>query len=278
MNPSRAKHGGPDSRAPTRAGSTGIGSRSAWLEAARARLNEIASSRRVFDLGASTYDQMTKQIHWRDQVRRVIPYFASSGRLGAGLRVLDLGCGPGVSTYALAEALPVDTKLFGVDLAPGMIARTRLHPLAADARYANVRFLLADATALPFADGAFDVVVGHSLLYLVPDRPRVLAEARRVAAPGGTLALLEPSAAGSLRAAALSSLARVGELVRRPLPTARFVASMVAWRAFSSVKGRLSAPQAEALLREAGFEECACFSTLAGLGMHCVGHVRATHR
>ena len=253
-------------------------SRAAWLEAARARISEIASSRRVFDLGASIYDQMTKQIHWREQVRRLIAYFPSSGRLGAGLRVLDLGCGPGVSTYALAEGLPVDTELVGVDLAARMIARTRHHPLAADARYAKVRFLLADATALPFADGAFDVIVGHSFLYLVPDRPRVLAEARRVAAPGGTLALLEPSATGSLRSAALSSLARAGELVRRPLPTARFVASMVAWRAFSSVKGRLSAPQAEELLREAGFEECACFSTLAGLGLHCVGHAPRTRR
>jgi ubiquinone/menaquinone biosynthesis C-methylase UbiE len=49
----------------------------------------------------------------------------------------------------------------------------------------------ADADSLPFADGGFDTVVMTLLLCTVPDVSRALAEARRVLAPGGTLAFIE---------------------------------------------------------------------------------------
>jgi SAM-dependent methyltransferase len=48
-------------------------------------------------------------------------------------------------------------------------------------------YVVADACALPFADGSFDVVVANHMLYHVPDRPSALAEIRRVLARGGVL-------------------------------------------------------------------------------------------
>lgn len=61
--------------------------------------------------------------------------------------------------------------------------------MAAEARYelageAGLSFAAADAQALPFPDASFDVVLANFMLYHVPDRPRALAEIRRVLRPG----------------------------------------------------------------------------------------------
>ena len=55
----------------------------------------------------------------------------------------------------------------------------------------NVRFEQADARALPFADGAFDIVVFDSTLSHVPEPERALAEAARVVRPGGSLGVFD---------------------------------------------------------------------------------------
>jgi SAM-dependent methyltransferase len=92
-------------------------------------------------------------------------------------RALDLGTGTGKGAVFVAERFP-DVQVVGVDLAPEMVAEARrvLPPGLAE----RVSFEVADAADLPFADGAFDLVV---LLNMIPFFP----ELRRVTAPGGTL-------------------------------------------------------------------------------------------
>jgi SAM-dependent methyltransferase len=92
-------------------------------------------------------------------------------------RALDLGTGTGKAAVVVAERFP-DVRVVGVDLAPEMIAEARrvLPPGLAE----RVGFDVADAAALLFEDGAFDLVV---LLNMIPFFP----ELRRVIAPGGTL-------------------------------------------------------------------------------------------
>jgi SAM-dependent methyltransferase len=98
--------------------------------------------------------------------------------VGAGSRVLDLACGPGLAAAAAARraALPV-----GVDFCAAMLARAR-------AAHRAIRFEEADAEALPFAEGSFDAIVSNFGVHHFPDPVRALGEARRVLRPGGRIA------------------------------------------------------------------------------------------
>jgi ubiquinone/menaquinone biosynthesis C-methylase UbiE len=99
---------------------------------------------------------------------------------------LDLACGPGTFTMALARR----TKLvFGFDLTPALLERARRKATAEGAE--NVALVCGDATALPFGDGSFDVAVcGYSLHHM--SEPRLaLEEVARVLRPGGRLALVD---------------------------------------------------------------------------------------
>ena len=103
-----------------------------------------------------------------------------------GRRVVDVGCGTGRLANALAKREAC--RVWGVDSSPEMLEVAR--------RQADgvTRFRLADAEALPFRPGWLERVVMRLVVHLV-DRPRALAEARRVLGPGGRLALatFEPS-------------------------------------------------------------------------------------
>jgi ubiquinone/menaquinone biosynthesis C-methylase UbiE len=90
---------------------------------------------------------------------------------------LDLSCGPGNLTRRLVENA-AGRDVVGVDL-----SRHMLH--VASRRATGAQLVRADASALPFADGAFGAVVNLAALDLYPSAGRVVAEAARVLAPGG---------------------------------------------------------------------------------------------
>ena len=85
-------------------------------------------------------------------------------------RVLDVGTGTGVAALALAHWFR-SAEVVGVDLSPAMLAE-------AERKGSRVRFEVADASRLPFADESFDLVV---LMNAVP----FFDELARVTAPGG---------------------------------------------------------------------------------------------
>jgi SAM-dependent methyltransferase len=115
--------------------------------------------------------------------------------LTPGMRLLDIGCGPGTITAALAGI--VGTAI-GVDIEPNAIAAAR--QLAANSSAPNLSFVEADMTALPFEDEAFDAVFFHAVLYHQSKvkLTQTLAEARRVLKPGGVLGTRDADAGGNI--------------------------------------------------------------------------------
>ncbi len=97
-------------------------------------------------------------------------------------RVLELAAGTGVVTRALSAALPARTRIVATDLNQAMLDQA----IAVGGTRPSVEWQQADAMALPFADGEFDLVVCQFGVMFFPDKGQAFAEARRVLAPGGT--------------------------------------------------------------------------------------------
>ncbi|QPH09550.1 hypothetical protein C2857_000388 [Epichloe festucae Fl1] len=105
-----------------------------------------------------------------------------------GMRILDIGCGPGTITVDLGAHVP-DGHVVGLDRAAAVLDQARA--LAAEKGAQNVEFVEGDANALGYADDTFDVVLCHQLLQHVKDPVGILGEMRRVAKPGGLVAARE---------------------------------------------------------------------------------------
>jgi demethylmenaquinone methyltransferase/2-methoxy-6-polyprenyl-1,4-benzoquinol methylase len=103
-----------------------------------------------------------------------------------GQRVLDVACGTGLVTFALAAVDGVE--VVGLDQSEDMLAGARGR---AGSRTGTMRFVRGEAEDLPFADGEFDAVTFTYLLRYVDDVPATLRELVRVVRPGGTVAMLE---------------------------------------------------------------------------------------
>ena len=100
-------------------------------------------------------------------------------------RLLDVGTGPGTITADLAARLSAGS-VTGLDNAPTAVAETRR--LAADRGLRNLTVTNASVYALPYADGAFDVVHAHQVLQHLAHPVAALREMARVCAPDGIVA------------------------------------------------------------------------------------------
>jgi len=103
--------------------------------------------------------------------------------VSAGERVLDVACGNGNAALAAARRFALVT---GIDFVPSLLEKARAR---AAANGLALELREADAEALPFADGAFDVVLSTFGVQFTPDQPRAAAELLRVCRPGGRVAL-----------------------------------------------------------------------------------------
>lgn len=143
----------------------------------------------IFSRHAEAYDRRLDQIMSRGEARgrqRVIDLVEAR----AGMRILDLACGPGNLTRRLAALVEPNGEVVGVDLAPGMIERARL------ASIPNARFEVMDIEDLRFDDSSFDAAVcGHGLQF-APHLDRALTEARRVLRHGSRFAASVPTGSG----------------------------------------------------------------------------------
>ncbi|WP_193045170.1 methyltransferase domain-containing protein [Mycolicibacterium baixiangningiae] len=109
-------------------------------------------------------------------------------RIPAGGTALDVGCGPGNITAALARAAGPDGLALGVDISEPMLARA----VRAEAG-PQVGFLRADAQRLPFRDETFDAATSLAVFQLIPDPVAALSEMVRVLRPGRRIAIMVPT-------------------------------------------------------------------------------------
>lgn len=101
---------------------------------------------------------------------------------GRRKRVVDLGCGPGNSTQALAERYP-EADIAGLDTSPDMLA-------AARARLPKVTFIQGDLQ--DWRDGPADLIMANAVLHWVPDHVAVMTRLTRQLGPLGCLAVQMP--------------------------------------------------------------------------------------
>ena len=137
----------------------------------------------MFDEVAAGYDR-TNSVRslGQDKLWRIVTTRAVAPK--AGQRILDLAAGTGASSVSLARS---GAEVVAGDFSPGMIAEGRRR----HGDVANLSFVEADATALPFDDNAFDAVTISFGLRNVNDPKKALGEMLRVTAPGGRLVICE---------------------------------------------------------------------------------------
>jgi ubiquinone/menaquinone biosynthesis C-methylase UbiE len=116
-----------------------------------------------------------------------VPWFEWVGArfdLRPGLRVLEVGCGPGWLWEGLAASVPPEVDLVLTDLSPGMVAEAR-ERVGATGALASVDTRVADLGSLPFEDASFDRAIANHMLYHLPDPAAGVAELARVVRPDG---------------------------------------------------------------------------------------------
>jgi ubiquinone/menaquinone biosynthesis C-methylase UbiE len=138
-----------------------------------------------------------------------LPAFLDAVKPVPADRMLDVGCGTG--RFAVAVA-PLVARVTGVDLTSAMLEQARR--MQADSRVENVEWREVDVTELPFADGEFTVVTSRAMLHHVVEPARVMAEMRRVCAPGGRIMVSDLTPQPE-KAAALDAI----EILRDPSHT-----------------------------------------------------------
>ena len=211
--------------------------------------------RRLFSTIADRYDLITVLLSY-GQDRRWKRRLVSMAPLSPGVRVLDLACGTGDITFALADA---GASSVGLDITARMVELARSKRPSAP----TPRFLVGDMMALPFGDATFDVITTGYGIRNVPVIAEAAAEMARVLRPGGVLLSLDFDRPSNpfIRAAYLGYLTVVGATLGLVLhgdpDTYRYIPESI--RRYPGADGVC------AIVRQRGFTSCERFRVLGGL-------------
>ncbi|MEO3978296.1 class I SAM-dependent methyltransferase [Streptomyces sp. CAU 1734] len=204
----------------------------------------------AFDRAARGYDRLTA-LHpgYRADLRRSVRRLRLPGS-GAGLRLLDLGCGTGASTRELLRAAPY-ADITAVDASAGMLERAAAKPWPPWVRFVHSPVeKLADAGVT--GEDGYDAVLAAYLFRNVTDPDAVLGTVRGLLVPGGRLAVHEYSLGGSAPARALWDAVCRGVIIPAGTVTGDRDLHRYLWR---SVRSFDTAPEFAARIGRAGFRD-----------------------
>ena len=206
---------------------------SRWNELGSSRLREMRQEPERFRIRESPHE---KKLHHAALLDLLEPL--------KDKRILEVGCGRGEFGAFLGTQ---GAHLIGTDLGPDLAAAARE---MARINEIDARYLAADASALPFADARFDVVLAVNVLHHLSEAhlARALREAHRVLRPGGSALICEPVENSRL-------LGLVTALVPKPAsgrgrPRRPSILERKAWKAFQETLDDRSLSSRE--LRRAG--------------------------
>jgi SAM-dependent methyltransferase len=128
-----------------------------------------------FTSSADKYDRFMGRY-----TRTLAPALADAAAIEGGMRVLDVGCGPGGLTEVLAARVGAG-NVAAIDPAPQFAAACRDRNAGADVR-------VGGAEELPWPDDAFDATLASLVIAFMRDADRGIREMARVTRPGGTVA------------------------------------------------------------------------------------------
>jgi ubiquinone/menaquinone biosynthesis C-methylase UbiE len=150
----------------------------------RQRRSGRPGERLFWNVQSVTWDDLLQKPRHRLRLEAVLALVTEGGRPGD--RLLDLGCGTGTYSVALAKA---GFEVVGLDFAAAMLRRAEAK--AGDLPGPRLRFERADFNRpLPFADGSFDHVICVCALHCVHDPPAFFGEVRRVLVRNGGFVLV----------------------------------------------------------------------------------------
>jgi len=166
------------------------------------------------DLGGRTWVELQDML---DRLFQPLETLLVNAAVAAGgTRVLDVGCGAGSATLAVARALGSASRCTGIDISAPLIATATARAAAEGA--ANATFIEADAQTYGFDAGSFDIVMSRMGVMFFDDPVAAFANLRRAARRGAELAFVAWRSRDEnpfMTAAERSAAAVVSELARR---------------------------------------------------------------
>jgi ubiquinone/menaquinone biosynthesis C-methylase UbiE len=142
--------------------------------------------RAFWNLQSATWDDLLQKPRHRERLEAVVAMLTGLARQGQ--EILDLGCGTGTYSVALAAA---GFDVVGLDFAPAMLRRAQAKARTAGILGPRLRFDQGDFNQdLTYADGSFDHVLCICALHCVRDPVALFLEVRRVLRPQGRFVLV----------------------------------------------------------------------------------------
>jgi arsenite methyltransferase len=157
------------------------------------------SPRETIQAASESADSLFERVAWlyafcrdrlfRDDTSRIISALWQNNTPPCGVRVIELGCGPGFYSRKIAQRFP-QIEVTGVDRSESQLRWARQRVSSSSVQ--NCSFERVNILSLPCADASFDALIASRIFTVLPERRQAVAEMFRVLKTGGRCFIAEP--------------------------------------------------------------------------------------